>query len=176
MPTQFRLLTEQDAVAYQKLRLEALAVNPASFLSVSEVEATRSLLSFQYELQNAKYPPVYGYQGVFIDGQLAGYLQLGCSTLPKQAHIAFLYNVYIGQSYRRQGLGRQLLERIIALLKQQTPVERLFVTCNALNDDGARFYQAMGFTVCGHKPKSVKWQGQYDDEVEWVKEIKLSDL
>ncbi len=168
---QIRQLTKQDGAAFQTLRLEAVAEFPDSFLSTSKVELNRPLLSFQYELQTAVLPPIFGYYGIFRDSRLLGYMQLGCSLLPKQAHIAFIYNLYVSRRHHNQGLAKQLVQHCIHQLKTRTQIERLFVTCNANNPFGVAFYAALGFKVWGRRPKSVFWQGVYDDEVEWVLEL-----
>lgn len=167
----FRLLHKYDAAAYQGLRLEALSVNPNSFLSVHAQESKRSLLAYQYELENAQANNLFGYYGVFLDGALVGYVQLGGSFLPKQAHIGFLYNLYVSHGHRRLGLARQLFTFVIETVRRGSQIERLYITCNASNQEASHFYQAMGFVVWGRKTGSVKWQGTYDDEVEWVLEI-----
>jgi ribosomal protein S18 acetylase RimI-like enzyme len=167
----FRQLDTSDAKHYQTLRLEALTVNPESFLSTVATEQKKSLISYEYELKAAVYPPVFGYHGVFIDQQLVGYIQLGGSYLPKQHHLAFLYNLYIAKDFRRQKLAQQLITYATELLRAQTVIEQLFVGCNAKNIQGAAFYQALGFKNWGRRPKSVKWQGEYDDELEWVLEL-----
>ncbi len=172
MPTtNFRLLDGMDAKAYQQLRLEALMVNPGNFLSVHAVEAKRSVLAYQYDLENAQTGDVCGYHGAFLDDDLVGYVQLGCSYLPKQAHVGFIYNLYISQHHRRLGLARQLFGHVIDQVRSQTVMEKLFVTCNSSNQEATHFYQALGFQIWGRKPGSVKWEGIYDDEVEWVLDL-----
>ena len=170
--TQIRPLISKDGAAFQTLRLEAVTEFPDSFLSTIKVESNRPLLSFQYELQTATIPPIFGYYGIFQNNQLLGYMQLGCSLLPKQLHIAFVYNLYISRQHHQQGLAKQLIQHSINQLKTATQIERLFVTCNANNQLGVAFYTALGFTIWGKRPKSVLWQGHYDDEIEWVMELR----
>jgi ribosomal protein S18 acetylase RimI-like enzyme len=169
---QIRPLTSQDGAAYQTLRLEAVTEFPDSFLSTTKIESNRPLLSFQYELQAAIVPPLFSYYGIFQDGQLLGYTQLGCSLLPKQLHIAFIYNLYISRAHHQQGLAKQLIQHCVHQLKTTTQIERVFVACNANNPLGVAFYTALGFKIWGKRPKSVLWQGVYDDEVEWVLELR----
>lgn len=170
-PVHIRQLTIADATVFQKLRLTAVTDFPASYLSTTQIETNRPLLSFQYELKNSNVPPVFGYYGGFLNGQLVGYLQLGCSYLPKQLHIAFIYNLFVEQSHQQRGVAKQLVRYCIQQLKSKTAIERLFVTCNASNSHGVAFYTALGFTAWGKRPKSVLWQGKYDDEIEWVLEL-----
>ncbi|HCC84846.1 MAG TPA: hypothetical protein DEP87_04145 [Candidatus Pacebacteria bacterium] len=172
----FRLLTAADAADYQKLRLEALARNPESFLGTLETEKTRSLEYFEREIEFASHLPVYGYHGVWQDqtdhqAQLLGYVQIDTSYLPKQRHVAFLYNLYVSHLARRQGLGRLLCQHVFTELKNQTQVELIYLGCNSGNLQARNFYHSLGFKRCGIKPRAIKWQGVYDDEVEMVLEL-----
>lgn len=169
-----RRLTAGDGAAYQALRLEALATNPGSFLATLASEQNHNLEYFERELEAAHHSPMYGYYGIFDQNALIGYVYIDTSYLPKQRHIAFLYNLNIATSHRRQGLAQQLCQEIFSLLKKQTEIELVFAACNASNKTARSFYHQLGFRRCGIKPKAIKWQGEYDDEVELVLELKRS--
>jgi|GEM_PF-465644 len=164
----FRTLTAADAPEYQRLRLESLVQNPENFLSTFESEKNRRLENFEQDLEGAKFGPVYGYHGIFQDNQLLGYLQIDTSFLPKQRHLAFLYSLYISATARRQGLAKKLCHYVLGLLKSQTQVELIYLSYNGRNEAGKAFYKALGFKRYGVKVNAIKWQNQYDDEVEAV--------
>lgn len=169
-----RLLTSADAPAYQLLRLQALQTDPQAFLSTFETESIKHDKDFAWEVENFYHPPLYGYYGVFdlISDQekLIAFVQLGSSYLVKQKHIGFIYNLYIHPDYRHQTVGPQLFIHVFqAIQKYEPQIERLFLSCNATNKPAINFYKKIGFKRCGIKPKSVKWNGVYDDEVEMVK-------
>jgi ribosomal protein S18 acetylase RimI-like enzyme len=166
-----RRLTANDAAAYQTLRLEALTTNPDSFLATLAGEQEHSVTYFERELEAAHHSPMYGYYGVFVADVLAGYAYIDTSYLPKQRHLAFLYNLHIATAYRRQGLALRLCQEIFSLLKQQTQIELIFAACNGSNKSARSFYHQLGFRRCGIKPNAIKWQGKYDDEVELVFEL-----
>ncbi len=167
----FRLLDGLDAKAYQTLRLEALSTSPNNFLSVYEDESKRSTLAYHYDLENAQSGDLFGYYGVFLDDTLVGYVQLGGTFLAKQRHLGYIYNLYIGKEYRRLGLAKQLFAFVIDQIKQKSQIEKLYVTCIASNQSAIQFYQSIGFKVWGTKPGSVKWQGNYEDELKWILEL-----
>jgi len=168
---QIRLLTSADAILYRALRLEALQTNPNSFISTFEAEKNKSKSSFESELVGVYNPPLFGYWGVFDGEFLIAYIQLFKSYLPKQAHIAFLYNLYVDPKYRRKKIATKLLNHLIKQLKNQTQTERIFLSCNAKNKEALNFYRKSGFKRCGIKAKSIKHQGEYDDEIEMVLEL-----
>lgn len=181
-PLLFRRLTAHDGAAFQKLRLQALATDPAAFLSTLEQESDKSTAEFERELEYALGLGFLGYFGIFFASdpvpgattalapELVGYCQIGQSFLPKQNHVAFLYNLYLAPAARGQGAATALLNHVFAAAKANG-VERVYCSCNAGNTKALEFYLSQGFVECGRKPESLKWQGAYDDEVELSKRI-----
>ena len=164
-----RLLTKHDGAEYQALRLESLQINPEAFLSSYETESALHDAVFADHLDWAYHPPYYGYFGVFIDDELAGYLQSAKNFLEKQDHIAYLYNLYVAKRYRHRGLAQLLITHVTEILQNQAKVERVFLSCTAQNPAAYRLYKKMGFRRIGVKVKAIKWNGHYDDEIEMVK-------
>lgn len=166
-----RLLNYQDAQIYKDLRLKALANNPESFLATFEAENNKPISAFSAELRYAVGEPIFGYYGVFAENELVGYAYLEKSYMDKQKHIAFFYNLYIDSAYRGQGLASKLFNYLLEKIKQQTQIERIFLSCNKKNIPAFKLYQKLGFIQYGIKEKSIKWQNQYDDEIEMVREV-----
>ncbi|MGD9128980.1 MAG: GNAT family N-acetyltransferase [Candidatus Woesebacteria bacterium] len=166
-----RLLNGQDALFYRDLRLKALQTDPKSFLSTYQAEKNNLDSFFARELDLAIFPPVFAYWGVFENKQLIAYVQLAKSYLAKQAHLAFIYNLYLDPAFRKQGIASRLLKEVLAKLRTETKVERVFLSCNANNHNALQFYKKFAFKTCGVKEKSIKWQGEYDDQVEMVLEL-----
>jgi ribosomal protein S18 acetylase RimI-like enzyme len=168
-----RLLTPEFSQAYKELRLKALQTNPESFLAEHETEKRKSLDSFSWELRYAASPPVSGYYGVFAgedDEKLVGYALLDQVALDKQQHIAYLYNLYIDPDHRGKGYATALFEQLATLAKKAA-IERIFITCNRKNAGAQLLYKKLGFKQYSIREKSVKWRGEYDDEVEMVREL-----
>ncbi|MBW7955875.1 GNAT family N-acetyltransferase [Patescibacteria group bacterium] len=164
-----RLLTAQNGTEYQRLRLESLQVNPEAFLSSYDTESKLHDSAFVDHLDWAYHPPAYGYFGIFIEEQLVGYLQASKNYLEKQDHIASLHNLYISKAHRHQGLASQLIEHVTQLLREKAGVERVFLSCTAKNQVAYKLYRKHGFHRIGVKARAIKWNDQYDDEVEMVK-------
>lgn len=166
-----RLLTTDDAAAYRELRLQALQTNPESYLTAYETEKGRTADSFAWELRYAASQPINGYYGLFTDKQLVGYAQLDQPYLTKQKHIAYMYNLYIHPDHRGKGHASTLFEHLSKLAREKAQVERIFITCNRKNLPAQALYKKLGFKQYSIREKSVKWQGEYDDELEMVKEL-----
>lgn len=168
-----RLLTAQDGSAFQTLRVKALQTDPDAFLATFEQESQRHEHVFAQELDLCYAPPSFGYYGLFSDddaesNQLVGFCQVMRSVMPKQTHLATIYNLYLDPSVRGRGQAIFLLTHIIEELRKITDLEQVFISCLAKNRAAYQLYQKLGFKRCGIKPHSSKWQGQYDDEIELV--------
>lgn len=161
-----RLLTAQDGSQFQKLRLEALEVNPEAFLATFENERNRHEDSFSQELDTTYAPPHFGFWGLFDDeDQLVAFCRITSSYLPKQEHIVSLYSLYVTPAARHQGRAKQLLDHIMTELKH-AGIEQVYLTVITGNQPALELYQKYGFEQCGLRPGSVKWNGQYFDEIE----------
>ncbi len=166
-----RLLTAQDGPQYQALRLQALQTDPGAFLTTLESEQNRHEVSFGDELDYAYAPPTFGFYGVFdtetAEQKLLGFCQVLPSYLPKQAHVAFLYSLYVDPLSRKKHVGSYLLNEILTKIKAKN-IECLYLSYITGNEAAKHFYRKFGFHRCGIRPRSAKWQGEYQDEVEMV--------
>lgn len=172
----YRLLTGDDGSEYQRLRLQALASDPNAFVSSLESEQDRHESLFAWELDSTYHPPVFGYYGAWItdahgDDRLLGFVLINQSGLVKQNHVAFLYNLYLDPTFRGQGIAQSLVQYALEQLRQHAhpPIEQIYLSCVATNKPAYHFYKNMGWRRCGIKPRSIKWQGRYADELEMVK-------
>jgi RimJ/RimL family protein N-acetyltransferase len=168
----FRLLQATDGAAYQALRLTALERAGAAYLTTLQTESAKHEQAFAAELDSAYHPPWFGYYGAFVEDQLVGYCHVSQMLSDKQRHCAEILNLYIDEGVRGQGVATALLTHLLGEVAAHEHIERVFLSCLASNQPAQALYGKLGFRKYGVKEKSVKWQGQYDDEVLWVREVK----
>lgn len=168
LATTIRLLTQEDGAIYQELRLESLQQNPEAFLSLYEREAALHEAAFADHLDWAYHPPYFGYYGIFVEEKLAGYVQISRNYLEKQNHVVFLNNLYIGKKFRRMGLATVLTEYVLGHLKGHEGMEKVYLSCTGKNKGAHQLYKKLGFQRFAVKRNAVKWNGEYDDEIEMV--------
>jgi RimJ/RimL family protein N-acetyltransferase len=168
-----RLLTRSDAQQYRNLRLQALMTDPEMFLSTYDTEHKRPALSFEYEVSDAIAHPGFGYYGVFDGDQLVAFCQVAPSYLAKQPHVAFLYNLYVDPNHRGKGIATNLLTEILTMLKTDG-MEVVIISHVGKNSSAHQLYLQLGFIQTGLRPKTVKWDNVYDDEVEMVLHLQSS--
>lgn len=81
------------------------------------------------------------------DGDVIGYV--GAQIVPDEAD---MMNLAVDHKYRRQGIGRTLVERLIEMLKERA-VRSLTLEVRVSNLSAISLYESAGFSVVGKRPK-----------------------
>ncbi|MBR0724784.1 GNAT family N-acetyltransferase [Bradyrhizobium manausense] len=152
-----RLLTPTDAARYRAIRLEALAAHPEAFASTFAREQEKPLAWFAERLTNSD---VFG---AFIDDEIVGVAGFRRQDGPQTLHKADLWGMYVRQSAGRAGVGRRLVDTVIAHAARH--VEKLQLSVMSKNEAALRLYKAAGFVEYGREVKALKQNGRYFDEV-----------
>ncbi len=105
-----------------------------------------------------------------MDGVVAGYGIL--STGAGEAH---LLNLCIGPEYRRRGLGRHLLVRLLDITKWNR-VERIFLEVRPSNPLAKTLYESVGFKSIGVRPRYYPARNGREDAIVMVLEIAAGNL
>ena len=138
-------LSAADAAAYQALRLYGLQESPAAFGSSYEEEVRRPLETVAGRLADDD-NHIFG---AFSDeGELTGTITLRRDTHVKSAHKAYVYAMYVLPQYRRQGVGRALMEAVIAGARE-LGLTWINLTVNHANKEAVRLYESCGFEMFG---------------------------
>ena len=158
-----RPLDAADAAAFQALRLRGLRESPAAFGSTYEEEAGVPLNEIA-----ARLAPGAGGEdvvfGVFADGDvLVGVAGLRREGHRKARHRARVWGMYVAPEARGRGLGRALLEAVIAHARTLTGVERLTLSVVPDNQAARSLYLRLGFVSFGVEPQAYRLDGEYWD-------------
>lgn len=152
-----RLLTQVDATLYKQIRLEALAANPEAFASTFERERDMPVAWFEERLATSK---VFG---AFVEQQLVGVAGFRQQEGTKTAHKAVLWGMYVRPAARSAGVGKSLVEAVVAHAAER--VEQLQLTVVADNAGALRLYERAGFVAYGREVQGLKQDGRYFDEI-----------
>jgi RimJ/RimL family protein N-acetyltransferase len=159
-----RILTADDAAAYQALRLRGLRESPAAFGSTYESEADTPLEQIAARLARGA-----GRENVMFGafdedgGELVGLAGLGRQTGRKTRHRAGVWGMYVAPEARGRGVGRELMEALIAHARTLDGVERLTLGVEAGNEAARALYHSLGFVTYGTEPQAYKLDGEYWD-------------
>lgn len=154
------LLSPAEAALYREIRLEALSRDADMFSSTFEEENARPLSFF---IDRLAHSAVFGaFRGAAAE-ELAGVAGFFVQPGPKHAHKGMLVGMYVRPGARRAGIGRLLVEAVIAHARSR--VELIQLGVNSDNRAARRLYAALGFEEYGLEQRATKYRGRYHDEV-----------
>jgi ribosomal protein S18 acetylase RimI-like enzyme len=88
-----------------------------------------------------------------LDGEVAGTVQLDLDTPPNQQHRAEVAKLLVHPSYRKLGVGRALMQRILSCC---VDAGRSLVTLDTAGDAAEALYASLGFERAGRIPFYAK--------------------
>ncbi len=152
-----RQLMPTDIETFQRIRLEALRLEPSSFASSHEDWKAFSEDEWRQRLND----PVFV---AFVDAEPVGMMGLLRQRGRKMAHRATVIMVYVRQDQRGTGLAVGLLKAISAHARA-AGVRQLELTVSAENPAAKRFYAREGFAEVGRIPGGVIEDGREVDDI-----------
>lgn len=160
-----RRLTPADAPAYRTLMLDAYARHPEAFTSTVAERATLPLDWWERRVASADERVV----GAFVGDTLAGAAGLSRETRERTRHKALLFGMYVPQTRRRLGLGRALVQAVLAEAAAWPGLRVVQLTVTDGNDAAQRLYESCGFQVFGVEPMALRIDGREFAKVHmWV--------
>ena len=159
-----RRLTAPDAPAFQALRLAALQAAPAAFGASYDEEAnfTLSQVCERIQARHDGAPFVYG--AFTSAGELGGVCGLYRERGAKAWHVGWIWTMYVAGRFRRQGVGRQLLDRAIEAARALPELVQIQLKVGSENNSARRLYESAGFRQIALLPRALRVDGRFVDE------------
>ena len=156
MPATIRQLTQTDAAAFRELRLAGLLESPTAFGSSYAAEKELTVADFE-RIVGRNYMV-----GAFADGRLAGVVGFYQLTAEKASHQGKIWGVYVDPLHRRSGLGRLLIENVLA--HARGIVSQVHLSAVTENRPALALYESLGFVSYGLEPNALRVEGRFYDE------------
>jgi len=85
----------------------------------------------------------------------------------KTAHKGNIYGMYVSHANRGRGIGKLLLQDLLARARNLDGLEQVHLTVVSTNAAAKNLYRSVGFETYGVERKALKSSGQYFDE-DWM--------
>jgi len=83
-------------------------------------------------------------------------------------HRGLLFWMFVADEAAGRGLGRALVEAVLARVRRETDVEQVVLTVVGTNLRAKRLYAACGFETYSYGHRAIKWGDTYLDEESMV--------
>jgi ribosomal protein S18 acetylase RimI-like enzyme len=147
-------LTPQRAADYRSLMLEAYERHPDAFTSSVQERSALPLSWWEARLSESAEPGEIVF-GSFANGELVGVAGLSFEHREKAKHKASLFGMYVRDSCRGMGLGRQLVDAAMTCARSRSGVLLVQLTVTEGNLAAQALYQRKGFVPFGLEPLAV---------------------
>lgn len=148
-----RVLDAADVRPYRELMLEAYASAADAFTSTAEERAAEP--DAWWLARIGRPDGAHAVFGAEVEGALVGTVAVECATKPKTKHNALLIGMYVRPHARGGGVGRALLEAVLAHAAARADVRVVSLTVTEGNRSAVRLYEDADFVAWGTQPLAI---------------------
>ncbi len=163
-----RPLGSGDVARYHALRQRGFTEHPEAFTSSAEEEAA-SRDKIAKRLARDPHAPHDVVLGAFDGDTLAGVIGMSVDPRVKARHRGHVFGMYVARKSTRRGVGKQLVDALIAHARRCEGLDALVLTVTAGNDDARRLYESTGFTEFGCEPGAIRVAGRAYDKIQMIR-------
>lgn len=152
-------LAPKDWEKYKNIRLEALEKDSLAFGTSYEQASKKTDEEWKETLEKSDRYLFFAKVNDELVGMVAAYQEDG----ERLRHTAYVWGVYVREEFRGKGIGKKLMEVLLAEL-QKNNVEKASLNVNTAQSNAIKLYESLGFQTIGIARKEMKIDGKYYDE------------
>ena len=155
-----RLLNASDVAAYRALRLQNLQDHPEAVTSSHAEESLKDVAEDAKRLVADRTRPHDFFVGAFDGDVLVGMVGLKGAYRQNERHTATVVGMMVERGYRKQGIGKVLMQELLAEVRKLPELEQLVLTVTDGNATAQNLYARCGFVVYGLRPDAIRVDGK----------------
>ena len=159
-----RLVDSRSIRDWRELRLRGLRDHSDAFGQSADDFQAKTDEELVAQMQGQEAMGGFVLAAVSKTGQMLGTVGLALNTTEKTSHRGVLWGMYVVPEARGQGIGRRLIEELLARAEQNASVEQVHLVVATSNRSALDLYQNIGFSLYGTDPGGLKVGGRYVDE------------
>lgn len=156
-------LAAEHASQYRELMLHGYQHAPDAFTSTPEERAAMPLSWWAKRAADPEGKSVAF--GAFDGEQLVGTVAIEFPSKPKTKHKATIIGMYVLESCRGKGVGRQLIYAAVAQAQATPGIKVITLTVTDGNAPAIALYEAAGFSSFGVEPMAILTPSGYRAKV-----------
>jgi ribosomal protein S18 acetylase RimI-like enzyme len=151
-----RRLGRADAPALLELRGLALATSPGAFASSPDTDRICDVDAAVGILSDTASQAVFG----AFDSNLIGMVGIRRESHKKLAHRAYLWGMFVDPRARSRGIGRRLVEEVVAFARQLDGVNWVDLSVSEDAPEALGMYRDLGFVEWGVQSDALRIDGR----------------
>jgi ribosomal protein S18 acetylase RimI-like enzyme len=156
-------LQATHAAPYRSLMLEAYELAADAFTTTAAERAAQPESFWVKRIADPSGLSVA--MGAFEGEALVGTVALELSAKPKTLHKGLVIGMYCAPSVRGRGVGRALLDGIVAQARARDGLKLLTLTVTEGNEPALHLYRSVGFETFGVEPMAILTPSGYQGKV-----------
>lgn len=165
MMIDIHLLNNHDVSDFQSLRLRGLQEMPDAFGGTYDEFSSEPLSSIaERTLPKESFPERFVLGAFDRDNRLVGVVGCYRESRKKSRHKATVWGTYVAPEMRGQGIGKQLMQALLARCTTISGIEQIHLGVITTNVAARHLYETLGFRMYGVEPHALKDGERYMDE------------
>lgn len=151
-----------DVAEFVRLRRASFRDAPLSFAQDPDATIDAAAIRAEWERTLGADQFILGY---FVGERLAGMVGFSRCEPAKRRHRGYVWGFFVDAAYQGRGIGRQLMEALIARARELEGLEKIYLTVSHLATAALALYLKLGFTEFGREPDAARTGKAKMDEI-----------
>lgn len=162
MKIKLRNIQKEEVEQFREFRLGGLKNDPGSFSSTYEEDIHQSAEYYKERIGDTEDNYILG--AYDENDRLIGTAGFLRESKLKTRHKGTIWGVYVSPDWRKQGIGKQLIEEIISRSRRLSDFTQINLITMVSNVGAKRLYESLGFQTFGIERNAVRANDVFHDD------------